>query len=174
MKAFKLTLALAVLLAAALGPASVLAAGPVHELVRGTDTDTDFCGTGETVDVSFEGVFNGFEDQAYGHVSNTWTNPENGASVVDSFSGGGSFVGAFDDGGGAYTLAYARVGMPEQLRLLQGPVLAQDVGRVIFYDHFDANDDYLGTDVVVVGGPHPFLESSTDLFCSLMIEALGL
>jgi hypothetical protein len=71
-------------------------------------------------------------------------------------------------------VALARVGLPEQLRLLHGPVLAQDVGRVIFYDHFDANDDDLGTDVVVVGGPHPFAESSTDLFCELMIEALGL
>jgi hypothetical protein len=173
-KTFKLTLAVAALLAAALLPASALAAGPSHELIRGTDVDTDFCGTGETVDVSMTGVFNGFEDKAFGHISNTWTNPENGASIVDSFSGGGSFVGEIDDGGGAYTLAFARVGMPEQLRLLQGPVLAQDVGRVIFYDHFDANDDYLGTDVVVVGGPHPFLESSTDLFCDLAIEALGL
>jgi hypothetical protein len=173
-KTFRLTLAAAVLLAMVLGPASALAAGPDHQLILGTDTDTNFCGTGETVEVSFKGVFNGWEDQAYGHISNTWTNPENGASVVDSFSGGGSFVGEIDDGGGAYTVVFSRVGMPEQLRLVQGPVLAQDVGRVLFYDHFDANDSYLGTDVVVVGGPHPFVESSTDLFCDLMIEALGL
>jgi hypothetical protein len=119
-------------------------------------------------------VFNGWDDRAFGHISNTWTNPANGASVVDSFSGGGSFVREIDDGGGAYTVVFARVGMPEQLRLLHGGVIAQDVGRVLFYDHFDANDNYLGTDVVVVGGPHPFLESSTDLFCDLMIEALGL
>jgi hypothetical protein len=173
-KIFKLTLAAAVLLALALGPASALAAGPDHQLIRGTDMDPDFCGTGETVDVSFKGVFNGWDDQAFGHISNTWTNPENGASVVDSFSGGGNFVREIDDGGGAHTVVFARVGMPEQLRVLHGPVLAQDVGRVLFYDHFDANDSYLGTDVVVAGGPHPFLESSTDLFCDLMIEALGL
>jgi hypothetical protein len=173
-KTFKLTLAAAALLAAALVPASALAAGPDHQLIRGADSDTNFCGTGETVNESIKGVFNGWDDQAYGHVSTTWTNPANGASVVDSFSGGGHFVRVIDDGGGAYTVVFTRVGMPEQLRLLHGGVLAKDVGRVDFYDHFDADDNYLGTDVVVVGGPHPFIESSTDLFCDLMIEALGL
>ena len=53
-------------------------------------------------------------------------------------------------------------------------MLAHDVGLVAFYNHFDAEDNYLGTDVVVLAGPHPFIEAQTDLFCDLMIEALGL
>lgn len=160
------------LLVLAIAPAT-FAAGPIHENIQGTDVDSDFCGTGQTVNVEFKGVFNGWEDKAFGHVSNTWTNPENGLSVISSFSGGGRFIDVIDDGDGAYTIVTDRVGMPEQIRLANGPLLTQDVGRVIFYDHFDADDNYLGTDVVV-HGPHPGLESGFDLWCEVMIETLGL
>ena len=172
MRFLKLILA-ATLLVMAFGPATVLAAGPDHELVQGTYVDNDFCGTGETVYQSVKGVFNGWEDQAFGHISNTWTNPENGVSVVDSFSGGGGFVAFIDDGDGAYTIVTDRVGIPEQIRLARGGLVMQDVGRAIFYDHFDADDNYLGTDVVI-RGPHPDLEAGFTLWCDAMIDALGL
>jgi len=163
----------ALLLVLALGPASVVAAAPDHELISGTDVDNDFCGTGQTVLVSFKGVLNGWDDKAFGHVSNTWTNPENGVRVVDSFSGGGRFIEAIGDGDGAYTIVSDRVGIPEQIRLARGGLVMQDVGRAIFYDHFDADDNYLGTDLVL-HGPHPDLEAGFSLWCDAMIGALGL
>jgi hypothetical protein len=162
-----------------IGPAVAAAARPDHYKIRGTDVDTDFCGTGQTVLVSFKGVFNEWPDgqpgtiyQAFGHISDTWTNPENGVSVVTSFSGGGK-VKFVDGDDGAYTIVTERPGMPQQIRVKGGGVLTQDVGLVIFYDHFDADDNYLGTDVVIRGGPHPGIDPGYD-WCDLMIEALGL
>jgi hypothetical protein len=167
------------LLAALIGPAVAAAARPDHYKIRGTDVDTDFCGTGQTVLLSFNGVFNEWPDgqpgniyQAFGHISDTWTNPENGVSVVTSFSGGGK-VKFVDGDDGAYTIVTERPGMPQQIRVKGGGVLTQDVGLVIFYDHFDADDNYLGTDVVIRGGPHPGIDPGYD-WCDLMIEALGL
>ncbi len=168
-----ISLALGAVLVLTLGVGSVLAAGPDHQTLNGTDTDPNFCGTGEAVDVTFKGVLNGWDDRAFGHIARTWTNPVNGAGVVESFSGGGKLA-FIDDGNGAYTIVTFRVGQPLQLRQVGGGLLGHDVGRVAFYDHFDASDNYLGTDVVVIGGPHPFLVSETDLYCQIMIEALGL
>jgi len=166
-----IVLSASLLLALAIGPAA-LAAGPDHQMVTGSDSDPDFCGTGKTVDVSFSGVFNGWPQKATGHGSNTWTNPLNGVSVIESWSGAGAleFV---DDGDGAYTVISGRVGRPEQLRLANGPLLTQDVGRIVFYDHFDADDTYLGTDVVQ-NGPHPDADAGFELWCDVMVEALGL
>ena len=168
-----LSLALGAVVLLTIGAGQVIAAAPSHDKVSFTGTDSDFCGTGNTVTFTTTGILNGWGDKAFGHIATTWINPLNGASVVDSFSGGGK-VSFVDDGDGAYTIAITRVGMPEQLRLAGGGLLAQDVGVVTFYDHFDADDNYLGTDVVVVAGPHPFIDASSDLFCDLMIEALDL
>lgn len=171
MRTFSLILSAAVLVLA-LGPVSALAAAPDRDVISGSDIDNDFCGTGETVLVTFRGILNGWDDKAFGHISSTWTNPTNGASVVDSFSGGGK-VSVIDDGDGAYTVVLIREGLPASLRLVGGPLLAHDVGLVAMYDHFDADDNYLGSDVVVLAGPHP-LKEDPDLWCNLMIEALGL
>jgi hypothetical protein len=165
--------ALVTILLLVLAPGSAFAAAPNRDVISGSDHDTDFCGTGETVNVTFEGILNSWDDQAFGHIQWTWTNPANGASVVESFSGGGK-VSFIDDGDGAYTIVLVRQGLPEQLRMVGGGLLAHDAGLVAVYDHFDADGNYLGTDVVVLAGPHPFKESESDLFCDLMIEALGL
>lgn len=160
------------LLAALISPAAVIAAKPDQEWVRDSFVDDDFCGTGQTVSVSIEGVINWMPDAGWGHVTETWTNPENNVSVITSFAGGGKF-GFIDDGDGAYTLVTQRMGMPVKIRLGGGTVLTRDAGLIIFYDHFDADDEYLGTDVEVRGGPHPGIDPGYD-WCDLMVEALGL
>jgi len=147
-----------------------VAAGPDHETIRGSDVDTDFCGTGQTVNVAFKGAFNGWQDKAFGHIQTTWTNPANGIAVYDSFSGGGK-ISFIDDGDGAYTIAITRVGQPFRLQYVGGPVIVRDAGLIIVHDHFDADDNYLGTDVVVVNGPHPGVEVD---WCGLMVELLQL
>ena len=154
-------------------PATVLAAAPNHDKISGTFVVDDFCGTGEPVINTVKGILNGWDDQAFGHVTQTWTNPANGASVIDDWAGGGK-VSIIDDGDGAYTVKLVRVGRPASLRMSNGALLAHDVGLVAFYDHFDADDNLIGQDLVIVGGPHPFLESDHDLGCELMIAALGL
>ena len=150
----------------------VLGAAPVRETIVDSFTDPDFCGTGQPVDVTLRGVINVWEDKAFGHISRTYTNPANGAGVIEAFSGGGK-ISVIDDGGGAYTIALVREGLPVQLKMVNGPLLARDAGLVAFYDHFDADDNYLGTDIEVLAGPHPFIDSP-DLFCDLVIDALGL
>ena len=162
------TFAAALLIATCVIPA--MAVGADHQTIRGTDVDPDFCGTGQTVNLAFQGTFNGWEDKSFGHIRTTWTNPANGIAVYDSFSGGGK-VSFIDDGGGAYTIATAREGQPFRLQYVGGPLILQDAGLIIIYDHFDADDNYLGTDVVVVGGPHPGFELD---WCALMIDLLQL
>lgn len=158
------------LLVALVSPAAVLGAAPDREVIRGTDIDTDFCGTGQTVHVAFKGVINWWDDKGFGHVQETWTNPDNGITVVTSFAGGGKWY-FVDDGDGAYTVVTERMGVPEMFRLKGGGVITMDAGLVIFYDHFDADDNYLGTDVVIRGGPHPGVDPGYD-WCDLMTEAL--
>ena len=166
------SVALALALLMTIGAASVSAGAPDHITISGSDAVDDFCGTGQTVTVSFRGVFNSWDDKAFGHVANTWTNPLNGATVIESFSGGGKFR-IVDDGNGAYTIVSERQGMPVQIHLANGRLLLRDAGYIAFHDHFDAEDNYLGTDVVV-HGPHPDFESGFELWCEVMVAALGL
>ena len=171
MRSFTLaTLSAVMLVIAASG--AVLAAPPYHEVIHDSGQDDDFCGTGQTVSWSADGVINWGEDQGFGHLTTTWVNPTNGASIVDSFAGGGKFF-YIDDGDGAYTLETVREGLPASLRVANGPVLIHDTGLVAVYDHFDANDNFLGEDFVILGGPHPSLENQ-DLWCELAVAALGL
>jgi hypothetical protein len=169
MRSFTLaTLAAVLLLTASVG--SIYAAAPSHDFGRGTGSDPDFCGTGQTVDYSFVGGFNFKEDQGFGHVRTTWTNPANGVAVYDSVSGGGK-VSVIDDGDGAYTVVITREGQPFRVQVVNGPLVARDAGVVVSYNHFDADDNYLGTDIVFMGGPHPGLEID---WCDLMINLLQL
>jgi len=147
-----------------------VAAAPDHQSIRGSAVDTDFCGTGQTVNETFVGAFNGWEDKAFGHIRTTWTNPANGIAVYDSFSGGGT-LSFIDDGDGAYTIVTTRVGQPFRVQYVNGPLILQDAGLVTGYDHFDAEDTYLGTDIVVVNGPHPGLALD---WCELMVDVLQL
>lgn len=161
-------LAAALLIVTCVVPA--LAVGPDHNTIRGTAVDPDFCGTGQTVDSAVNGVFSGWDDKAVGHIRTTWTNPANGIAVYDSVSGSEK-VSFIDDGGGAYTIVVTREGQPFRVQVVNGPLVARDAGVVIGYNHFDADGNYLGTDIVFMGGPHPGLELD---WCALMIDLLQL
>jgi hypothetical protein len=165
------TFAAALLLVISSG--AVFAGAPVgRDVIRFTGEDNNFCGTGQTVLLTARGEITWFEDQGFGHVSTIWTNPTNGASIVDSWAGGGKFE-LIDDGDGAYTIVTTRVGRPASLRIANGSLLLDDVGVVVIYDHFDADDNFLGEDVVIKAGPHPSLEVP-NLWCDLATAALGL
>jgi len=157
-----------VLVATCMMPA--MAAAPNHDFSRATGADPDFCGTGKTVNYSAVGGFNFKEDQGFGHIRTTWTNPANGIAVYDAVSGGGK-VSVIDDGDGAYTVVVIREGQPFRVQVVNGPLVARDAGVVVSYNHFDSEDNYLGTDIVFMGGPHPGLEID---WCALMIDLLQL
>ena len=160
----------ALLLVASVG--ATLGAAPSHEVISDTGEDNDFCGTGQTVEFSARGQISWKDNQGFGHIATIWTNPANGKSVVDSFSGGGKFY-FIDDGNGAYTIKTVREGLPASLRVVNGPLLLHDTGLVAIYDHFDANDNFLGEDIVVLAGPHPSIENP-NLWCDLATVALGM
>ena len=164
------TLSSLLLLIASVG--TISAAAPYREVINDSGADDDFCGTGQTVDFSVTGLINWWDDKGFGQLTTIWTNPVNGASIVDSFAGGGKFT-FIDDGDGAYTIKTVRQGLPVSLRVANGSPLLKDVGLIAFYDHFDADDNYLGTDIVILGGPHPSIQDP-DLWCELANAALGL
>lgn len=171
MRSFALATLSSVLLVMA-SVAATYAAAPFHEVINDSGEDNDFCGTGQTVEFSAMGLINWKDDQGFGHIETTWTNPANSKSVVDSFSGGGKLY-FIDDGNGAYTIETVREGLPASLRVGNGPLLLHDTGLVAIYDHFDANDNFLGEDIVVLAGPHPSIENR-NLWCDLATAALGL
>jgi len=172
MRTFALaTLSSILLLVASVG--AVSAAAPVgREVINDSGADDDFCGTGQTVEFSISGVITWFDGQGFGHVTTIWTNPDNGASIVDSFAGGGKWTW-IDDGEGAYTIRTIRQGLPVSLKVASGGPLLKDVGLVAFYDHFDADDNFLGEDIEILAGPHPSVQDQ-DLWCELATAALGL
>ena len=154
----------------ALWAAPVAAAKPQHDRIRDSASDPDFCGTGQTVNMTVKGTFNGWEDKATGHIKTTWTNPANGIGIYDAISGRGT-VSFVDDGGGAYTVVTTRTGQPFRLQYVKGPVIIHDAGKIVFEDHFDADDNYLGTDVIVDNGQHPGFGID---WCELMVDLLDL
>jgi hypothetical protein len=159
-------------------PSGALAAKPIHEHVSGTYTDTNFCGTGMTVDLSWDGVLNLWlgpndTEKSTGQQKTTYTNPLNGASVVVS-SSGLLTVTRTEDPGGGYTYAVSYRGQPEKIQPAGGgQIVTKDAGYLTFYDHFDASSNYLGTDVVE-RGPHPEADGDFTLFCTVVPAALGL
>jgi hypothetical protein len=164
------TLSSILLLMASAG--AIAAAAPYREVINDSGADDDFCGTGQTVEFSVTGQINWWDDKGFGQLTTIWTNPDNGASIVDSFAGGGKFT-FIDDGDGAYTIKTVRQGLPVSLRVANGSPLLKDVGLVAIYDHFDADDNFLGEDIEVLAGPHPSIENH-DLWCELAVAALGL
>ena len=80
------------------GSGTVFAAPPFHDLIHDSGQDDDFCGTGQTVQVTVDGQISWKDDQGFGHLYRTYT--ANGVTVVETFSGGGKFTW-IDDGEGA-------------------------------------------------------------------------
>lgn len=160
-----------VALALLIGPGAALAAKPDHVTLGGTASEDDFCGTGMTIDLAYDGVINLSPGKARGHAETTYTNPLNGASVTSVTSGNQTFT-VVDDGDGAYTLVFTYRGNPLKVSGANGRPLIHDVGQLIEYDHFDADNNFIGSDVVM-HGPHPSYQDP-NLFCDVMIEALGL
>lgn len=166
----------ALLATIALAVPATATAAPLHEAIAGSYTVDDFCGTGKSVDVTFSGTQTLSIEETVERFTieiKYWvTNPENGLVVREH--GAGQSVLRFVPGedGGEIVVVSSR-GILEQLKPVQGGLLTTDVGLLTLRHGFDADGEYIGTEVVV-RGPHPELDSDFTLYCETMTEALGL
>jgi hypothetical protein len=178
MSRLSLRQALAAVFAVALVlPAAALAAQPVerfHDNFRDTFSD-EVCGI--PVDGVVVGVDNFFvyADDSFKDTSSvriTFTNPENGKSVVLSNAGQIRGKAVIDEDAGTITFVTTYKGLPEKIKTAHGPVLLRDAGLISFVDVVDLETGELISSDVIIKGPHPEAESGFGLFCEVMTGAL--
>jgi hypothetical protein len=171
-----LSLALGGLLVLVVGAGSVLAAKPEHISETGSFEIPDYCGTGVTLEIAFTSVRNYWADEDSEKVTYqtryVLTAVTSDDAVIRSESGQSTFKFVSEANGG-YALVSTRAGTPERIKLEHGGLLTRDAGVLTFVDHFDATDNYLGTDVIV-RGPHPDFESDFAVQCEVTTEALNM
>jgi hypothetical protein len=160
-------------------PGTALGAKPIaqfHDHFTGSDAG-EICSI--PVDINFVVTDNffvypdSFKDTSSVRV--TFTNPVNEKAVV--LSNAGQIVGPppiIDEAAGTITFLTSFKGLPEKIQTAQGPVLLRDAGIATFADTFDLETgEFLSSDVVIVKGPHPELDSDFTLFCEVISGALG-
>jgi hypothetical protein len=169
----------------ALVPAAAFGAPPevLHFKDIGPFVDPDFCGTGQTVNGSFNVRTNvwissaGPEElvrsTASGKIS--FTNPANGRSFLLSFAGQTTDRVIEGEEGGVHTHEIVQRGLPEKIKAEgRGPVLVRDAGIIVFHITFDKNHNVIAFETVLIKGPHPEAESDFELFCEVGTAALGI
>lgn len=172
---------LAAVLAALVVPVSALAAKPPPVVERFHDTFTDTF-SDELCGIPVDGVAVGvdnfvlFADDSFRDNSTlrlTFTNPENGKSIVISNAGLVSGTAVVDEAAGTVTFVTSFKGLPEKVQTANGPVLLRDAGIAEFTDVFDLETGELISSDVSIKGPHPDLESDFEAFCEVVVPALS-
>ena len=160
-------------------PGSGVAAKPVfHSHENFSDTFADnFCGIPGTsvargVDNFTLYANNRFKDNFT--LTQTFTATASGKSVrihvAQQVTGTDQPI---DNGDGTVTFVNTFKGLPEQLKIKNGPVLSRDAGVVTFTQIFDATTgDFISQTVSGEKGPHPDLNSDFAVFCNVLIPAL--
>ena len=160
--------------------ASSAGAAPIveHGHSSGTDTFVDqICGIDGTTTRRFVDDFqvfanNTFKDQFSGKA--IFTSEATGKSVsifaAQQASGPNDPI---DNGDGTITFVTTFKGLPELLKIPNGPVLSRDAGNVTLFQTFDATTgEFISTTFSGEKGPHPDLESGFELFCDVIVPAL--
>jgi hypothetical protein len=182
MRRFALTLGIAAAALALVGLPAGVAANPEVNHFEFSDSfsDDDFCGTGQTVDISVSGHGTEFlaPNQPVDYRNTTvgnivFTNPLTGDTVIQHFAGPFSDTTISGDPEGVHVQEIVVRGLPELVRTEHGGVLIRDAGYVVQHLTFDG-EEFISMEVVVNRGPHPDLESDFELFCEVMPDALGL
>lgn len=153
-----------------------LAAQVVSCHFSGSFADDDFCGTGQTVDVSFDGRFTGpavFDPNSTFNNSedtNTLTNPATGATVLihSAYRFTGTLISG--DPNGLHTVLWVFKGGPEVIRDAHGGVIARDAGNLVVVATFNGND-LVGVEIVSDSGSHELFANGD---CGVLVTALGL
>jgi hypothetical protein len=102
-----------------------------------------------------------------------FTSAANGKSVLLFIAQQFTGTGPIDNGDGTITFVSTFKGLPEKVKIPNGPVLLRDAGFVSFNDTFDATTgDFLGETISPENGPHPDLDSGFELFCDVLVPYL--
>jgi hypothetical protein len=157
----------------AVAPTLALGAKPEHAYHSESFTDTNFCGTGTSVDGFFESIFTaserdgGFKVEHQGSVTFSYGD----ASVIVSFAGQftDTIVATGEDGVEIHQLISK--GIPVKIQLANGPVLAVDAGVIVVLNTVQRGN-VVDEQIVSMSGPHPVAVSG--LFCTVVPQALGI
>jgi len=173
-------LLVALIMAFAVLPGTAWGAKPIAQFHdHFTDSFSDeVCGIPVDADLVVTDNFFLYADGSFKDTSSfriTFTNPVNGKSVVLSSAGQISGPSAIvDEEAGTITFVTSYKGLPEKIRIANGPVLLRDAGLITFADTFDLETgDFISSEIIVNKGPHPEAESDFTLFCEVMTEALA-
>jgi hypothetical protein len=152
--------------------------GIVHLDFSGAFTDTNFCGTGQTVNIVDSVHLTLFTDPNRPGVDESltlegrtiFTNPLNGETVVVHFAGARQDVFPGDPG----HVIETDIGVRSQL-VHRGPggLLTRDAGYVVIDFLFSIGS----AEITLERGPHPVLEAfieGNDTFCEQVTSALAL
>jgi hypothetical protein len=177
--AFARVLVAALVTAAAALPATASAAAPVAQFHdHFTDSSSgEVCGIAVDIGVVVTDNFFLFADDTFKDTSSvrtTFTNPENGQSVV--LSSAGQVTGPppiIDEDAGTITFLTSFIGLPEKIQTANGPVLLRDAGVITFADTFDLETGEFISSETIINGPHPEAESDFTLFCEVISAALS-
>ena len=81
-----------------------------------------------------------------------------------------------DNGDGTISFINTFTGLPEHIKIANGPLLIRDAGVVTFTDTFTVEEDgtitFLSSTLSGLHRPHPDLLSDFELFCDVIIPAL--
>jgi hypothetical protein len=160
-------------------PGTASAAKPIAQFHdHFTDSFSDeICGIAVDVEIVVTDNFFLYADETFKDMSSvqaTFTNPQNGKSVV--VSNAGQISGPppiIDEQAGTITFLTSFKGLPEKIQTAQGPVLLRDAGVITFADTFDlATGEFISSQTIVKNGPHPEADSDFTLFCEVITGAL--
>jgi len=160
-------------------PTTALAAKPIAQFHdHFTDSFPDeICGIAVDVDLMVTDNFFLLADGTFKDTSSvkaTFTNPENGNSVV--VSNAGQVTGpppVVDEEAGTITFLTSYKGLPEKIQTAHGAVLLRDAGIITFADTFDLETgEFISSETIVNKGPHPEADSDFTLFCEVISGAL--
>jgi hypothetical protein len=160
-------------------PGTASAAKPIEQFHdHFTDSFSDeVCGIPVEIDVVATDNFFLYADGTFKDTSafqTTFTNPENGSSVI--VSSAGQVTGPppiIDEEAGTITFLTSFKGLPEKIQTAQGPVLLRDAGVITFADTFDLETGEFISSETIVNGPHPEADSDFTLFCEVITGALA-
>jgi hypothetical protein len=172
----------ALALALAIVPTAVAAGPTFKDRERFAETDTDFCGTGKTVEIEGMVVANVWIGETGGDPEQvlkvtlslqiTYTNPDNGASVVERWANVSTNEIIEGLESGVHTHVFRENGLKATFKLAHGGLITRDAGSLTYAISFDADDNVTDFQVLSVHGPHPGFPDFD--FCGIVSESLGL
>ena len=149
-----------------------------------SDTDTDFCGTGQTVLVEGSAVANvwlgttgGDDEQEIKFIFNLmirYTNPETDATVFEHWAllRTNEIISGLESG--VHTHEFTERGLKATYVLVGGGLITRDAGSLTYRVTFDENDNVIDFQPVQIHGPHPQFIGESPGFCETLVPALGL